>query len=432
MAQVSLEQVSREFPGGVRALDALDLEVADGELLVLVGPSGSGKTTTLRLIAGLERATSGTVRIAGRVVNDVAPRKRDVAMVFQHPALYPHLNVYGNLAFGRGSPWSDGWLGKWWHRMVKPTSKTQEQLGSQSVSARLREAAATMGIERLLDRLPAELSGGEQQRVAVAKALLRRPAVFLFDEPLSHLDAQLRVEMRRELKQLHRRTAGTMIYVTHDQVEAMTLGDRIAVLDHGRLQQVGTPTEVYDRPANRFVAGFVGTPGMSFCVGRLRLTEVDRDAGSGGTVVFQVGAWSIPMPMSLPVELMAYLDRPIVLGLRSSDVHLRPMPAGVDGAGVEAEVALVEPLGDAKIVHLEWGRSETAEVPATRAAAENCHATDQQSRYLACQAGADAHVAAGDRVRVGLDLRRAYWFDPKSGANVCPRSAVAVAENPAA
>jgi multiple sugar transport system ATP-binding protein len=430
MAQVSLEQVSREFPGGVRALDALDLEVADGELLVLVGPSGSGKTTTLRLIAGLERATTGTVRIAGRVVNDVAPRKRGVAMVFQHPALYPHLNVCGNLAFGLGAPWSGSWLGRWWHRMVKSTAKTQEQRTSQAVSARLHEAAATMGLANLLDRLPAELSGGEQQRVAVAKALLRRPAVFLFDEPLSHLDAQLRVEMRRELKQLHRRTASSMIYVTHDQVEAMTLGDRIAVLDRGRLQQVGTPAEVYDRPANRFVAGFVGTPGMSFCVGRLRVTEAGRDTGQGSAVAFQVGAWLIPMPRMVPAELVPYVDRPIVLGLRAGDVHLGP-PSGVAGDGVEAMVALVEPLGDAKIVHLEWDRNELDEAHGATAV-EHYTAVGQQSRYLACQADGDAHVPAGDRVRVWLDLRRAYWFDPKSGVNVCPQSTAAAVENPAA
>ena len=291
-----------------------------------------------------------------------------------------------------------------------------------------------MDISRLLGRLPTELSGGEQQRVAVAKALLRRPAVFLFDEPLSHLDAKLRVEMRRELKQLHRRTGGTMVYVTHDQVEAMTLGDRIAVLDQGRLQQVGTPAEVYERPANRFVAGFVGTPAMSFCLGQLR-----RDEAQGGTVTFQSGVWSIPVETYERPELLAYLNRPIVLGLRSGDVHLRSA-TDVEPGGVETVVALVEPLGDVNILHLEWDCVE----PSSGAAADggpvgnsvndrqNGSDNGQQSRYLACQASAAAHVAAGDRVRVGIDVRRAYWFDPESGLNLCQGITASTVENPIA
>ncbi|HEV3025438.1 MAG TPA: ATP-binding cassette domain-containing protein, partial [Pirellulales bacterium] len=255
MASVVLAGVSRVYPGGVAAVDHLDLEIRDQEFLVLVGPSGCGKTTTLRLIAGLERASAGTIRIGDRVVNDLAPRRRNIAMVFQGYALYPHLTVHGNLAFGLELRCAADWFGRLRQR-VWPVAKDRvgkrrgaEAVERGQVDERVRQAAAALGIEPLLDRRPAELSGGQRQRVALGRAIVHEPAAFLFDEPLSNLDAQLRVEMRRELKQLHRRLATTMIYVTHDQVEALALADRIAVMEQGRVRQVGPPQEVYDQPS---------------------------------------------------------------------------------------------------------------------------------------------------------------------------------------
>ena len=248
MAQVTLQNISKVFPGGVRAVDGIDLLIADREFVVLVGPSGCGKSTTLRMIAGLEEISSGIIRIGERVVNDVPPKDRDIAMVFQNYALYPHMTVYKNMAFGlklRGMP------------------KAQ-------IKQRVGEAAKILEIEHLLGRKPKELSGGQRQRVAVGRAIVREPAAFLFDEPLSNLDAKLRVTTRAELKRLHQRLRTTTIYVTHDQEEAMTLGDRIVIMKDGRIQQADAPLRTYQSPANRFVAGFIGTPPMNFFDGTVR------------------------------------------------------------------------------------------------------------------------------------------------------------------
>src|SRR5947207_651100 len=247
MAQVVLEKISKIFPGGVKAVDDIDLGIKDQEFIVLVGPSGCGKSTTLRMVAGLEEITGGTIRIGDRVVNDVPPKDRDIAMVFQNYALYPHMTVYKNMAFGlklRGMP-------------------------KKQIEQRVMEAAKILDIQHLLDRKPKALSGGQRQRVAVGRAIVREPAAFLFDEPLSNLDARLRLTTRAELKALHQRLKTTTIYVTHDQEEAMTLGDRIVVMSRGVVQQVGPPLEVYRRPANRFVAGFIGSPPMNFLEGRM-------------------------------------------------------------------------------------------------------------------------------------------------------------------
>src|SRR3989304_3391716 len=254
MAGVTLEQVTRTFrtrKGEVRAVDDLSLSVGDGEFIVLVGPSGCGKTTTLRLIAGLEELTTGTIRIGDRVVNRVAPKDRDVAMVFQNYALYPHMTVYKNMAFGL----------------------KMRRVPRKDILRKVGEVAGKLGLTHLLERKPASLSGGECQRVAVGRAIGRKPQGFLFDEPLSNLDAGLRTQMRTELKDLHRELRTTVVYVTHDQEEAMTLGDRLVVLKEGVVQQCGTPLEVYNRPANRFVAGFIGTPPMNFFDGRLECND---------------------------------------------------------------------------------------------------------------------------------------------------------------
>ena len=247
MSNIRLENLGKTYPGGLRAVDGLDLTVSDGEFLVLVGPSGCGKSTTLRMIAGLEQVTDGTIRIGDQVVNHTSPRDRDVAMVFQNYAMYPNKTVRNNIAFGL----------------------SRRGVAKAEIARRVAWAAEMLGLQALLDRKPHALSGGQRQRVAVARALVRRPKVFLFDEPLSNLDAKLRADTRAELKRLHRQLAVTTIYVTHDQEEAMTLGDRIAVLRAGRLQQCGAPLDVYHSPANRFVAGFIGTPSMNFIEGRL-------------------------------------------------------------------------------------------------------------------------------------------------------------------
>ncbi|MFL5452571.1 MAG: ABC transporter ATP-binding protein, partial [Myxococcales bacterium] len=242
MASVSLDRVRKAFPGAPDALHELSLEIADGEFMVLVGPSGSGKTTALRMLAGLEAVTAGSIRIGERVVNKVAPRERDIAMVFQDYALYPQMTVFDNLAFGL----------------------RRRKVPAEDIQRRVSEAAQVLDIEPLLARKPGQLSGGQAQRVALGRALVREPQVFLMDEPLSNLDAKLRVQTRGEIKRLQQEIGTTTVYVTHDQVEAMTMGDRIAVMNHGVLEQVGTPEELYERPANRFVGGFIGSPAMSF------------------------------------------------------------------------------------------------------------------------------------------------------------------------
>ena len=319
MAEVVLERVSKTYPNGVRAVHDLSLTIADGELVVLVGPSGCGKTTTLRLIAGLETPTAGTVRIGGRVVNGEPPHRRDVAMVFQRPALYPHLSVRGNLGFGLAL--REGW---WLMRGGR-----REQV---------EWAARLLQLTDVLDRRPQELSGGQQQRTALGRALVREPAVFLLDEPLSNLDARLRLEMRRELHLLHRRLRATLVYVTHDQEEALTLGDRVVLLDRGEVQQAGPPEALYDRPANRAAAAFVGWPPMNFLAGRL--------AESDGRLVLADGATALPVDERRD-EWRPFMGRDVELGIRPE--HVRLTPSG------PADVRLVERVGPFRLATLRYG-----------------------------------------------------------------------------
>ena len=269
MARVSLEGVTKSYGRGDAAVRDLDLEVRDREFLVLVGPSGCGKTTTLRMIAGLESLSSGRIFIGDKDISRVAPKDRDIAMVFQSYALYPHMTVYKNMAFGLELRYGGSWLTRVWRRLFQPERAKELAVKRRQVPERVRAAAQTLGIEHLLKRKPHQLSGGERQRVALGRSIVREPAAVLFDEPLSNLDARLRTEMRVELKRLHRQLGATMIYVTHDQVEALTLGDRIAVMQQGELLQVGTPMEVYDQPHDTFVAQFLGSPGMNLWPGRL-------------------------------------------------------------------------------------------------------------------------------------------------------------------
>jgi multiple sugar transport system ATP-binding protein len=322
MAGVSLVNVKKTYPGGVTAVHESSLETADQEFMVLVGPSGCGKTTTLRMIAGLEEVTSGTVSIGGRVVNDVLPKDRDIAMVFQNYAIYPHMTVYDNMAFGL----------------------RQRKTPKAEIDRRVRETAELLHIEGLLGRRPKALSGGQRQRVALGRAIVREPKVFLFDEPLSNLDAKMRMEMRKELKLLHQRLKTTMIYVTHDQVEAMTLGDRVCVMNTGRIEQVGSPLEVYDRPATRFVAGFIGTPPMNFLPGRLRRAN--------GRPVFGGAGFACGIPEGTPMEDDA-LGVPVEFGVRPEDL-LHDDRAAPNGF-IPGVVKLVESLGNEQLIYVECG-----------------------------------------------------------------------------
>ncbi len=318
MATVEFRHIRKSY-GSVEVVKGVDLEVADGEFVVLVGPSGCGKSTMLRMIAGLEEVTDGELLIGGQVVNALSPRDRDVAMVFQSYALYPHMTVRRNLAFALE---------------VRKAPKAE-------IAQRVDEAAKMLGLDALLDRYPKQLSGGQRQRVAMGRAIVRRPKVFLFDEPLSNLDAALRAQMRVELARLHRQLETTMVYVTHDQVEAMTLADRIAVLEGGLLQQVGTPTDLYDRPANRFVAGFMGSPSMNFLEGRLE--------SQGEGLVARGEGFSIPTHESRLVT-GGEPGREVIVGIRPHALHLTSGEGRLTGT-----VDVIEPMGWEALLYVAFG-----------------------------------------------------------------------------
>jgi multiple sugar transport system ATP-binding protein len=341
MAQIMLRDVQKTYPGQARAggafhaVKGVSLDIADGEFVVLVGPSGCGKSTTLRMIAGLEEVSEGTISIGGRVVNDVHPKDRDIAMVFQNYALYPHMTVYKNIAF----------------------SLTLRKVPKAEIEKRVKYAAGVLGLEGVLDRKPAALSGGQRQRVAVGRAIVREPKAFLFDEPLSNLDARLRVTTRTELKALQNRLKTTTVYVTHDQEEAMTLGDRIVVMFGGLIQQAGTPLEVYRRPVNRFVAGFLGTPPMNFLDGAL--------TNRGDSIVFEGAGLSVPLPPAAAAKVRGHEGKPVVLGVRPQALA-EPGPATAGRQTIEPTVTLIEPLGDAMDVCCATpsGAAITARIPA--------------------------------------------------------------------
>ncbi len=321
MAELELRAIAKTF-GPVSVLKDISLQVADGEFTILLGPSGCGKSTLLRIIAGLEHQTGGEVRIDGAAVDRLSPGDRDIAMVFQHYALYPHMTVRENLAFG-----------------LKMRKESPQVIGE-----RIEEAAHLLGIEALLDRKPKELSGGQRQRVAMGRAIVRKPKLFLFDEPLSNLDARLRASMRVELKKLHRRLKATMIYVTHDQVEAMTLGDKIVIMDRGHIRQVDAPALVYSRPADPFVAGFIGTPGMNLLGGHLER--------QGEAWTFRAGPLALALPR-LADAPPTHLGSAAVLGVRPEDVSLQP--TGGAETSLKAEAEVVEDLGADLMLHLVAG-----------------------------------------------------------------------------
>jgi len=378
MAEVIMTGVTKVFPGGTVAVDQVDLSVADGEFIVLVGPSGCGKSTLLRMVAGLEDTTEGTIQIGGQVVNDLPPKERDIAMVFQNYALYPHMTVSQNLGFSL---------------RIRGTRKPQieEQVG---------ETARVLGLTSLLDRKPAALSGGQRQRVAMGRAIVRQPQVFLMDEPLSNLDAKLRVAMRGELSRLHQRYGTTTIYVTHDQVEAMTLGNRIAVLDHGELQQVGPPDELYAAPRNVFVAGFIGSPAMN-----LATCRVEED-DSGLFVLLGEHRWPVPeSQLAIRPSLRKYAGGEIVLGLRPTAIG--PFEGDPIGPRLRVTAVTVESLGGEKnLLFLP---------PAAGITAQSLAAEEEGAPSLwTARLPALAPVRAGDEVEVAVDLSRAYFFDPDS------------------
>ena len=326
MAKVILNNVVKVYPGGVKAVDDFSLDINDGEFVVLVGPSGCGKSTTLRMVAGLEEITSGTIAIGDRVVNDVPPKNRDIAMVFQNYALYPHMTVYENMAFGL----------------------KLRKFPKKDIEARIQEAAKMLGLADLLDRRPKALSGGQRQRVAVGRAIVRKPEAFLFDEPLSNLDAKLRVQMRVEISQLHNKLESTMIYVTHDQVEAMTMGDRIVVMKDGLIQQIADPITLYDRPANRFVAGFIGTPPMNFFEGRI--------SGGNGSLKFEGEAGvALPVPDKHRNTLSSYSGKAVTLGARPEDIGSITAEQVEGAPRLKAVVDVVEPMGSEAYIYMRAG-----------------------------------------------------------------------------
>lgn len=349
MAEVSLRHVYKRF-GEFTAVRDFNLEIKDREFIVFVGPSGCGKSTTLRMIAGLEEITEGEIYIGDRLVNDVAPKDRDIAMVFQNYALYPHMNVYENMAFGL----------------------KLRKVPKDEIDRRVKEAAAILGLSNLLGRKPKALSGGQRQRVALGRAIVRSPKVFLMDEPLSNLDAKLRASMRTELAKLQERLQTTTIYVTHDQVEAMTMGDRIVVMKSGVIQQVGAPLEIYDHPDNVFVAGFIGSPAMNFMKGVLK-----RD---GDAYVVDCGAFRVTVPeakLQANPGIKAYVDKPVILGIRPEDIaDAQLAPESQREEAVVADVVVTEPMGSEVYVHFQAGEHRFVGRldPATQARAGTRHA----------------------------------------------------------
>jgi multiple sugar transport system ATP-binding protein len=402
VSTVSLEGLTKVYPNGVEALNGLDLHVDDGEFVVIVGPSGCGKTTALRMVAGLEEITSGTLRFGDRVVNDVSPRDRDVAMVFQNYALYPHLTVAQNIGF----------------------SLANRKIPKAERDAKVREAAAVLGLADMLDRKPRQLSGGQRQRVAMGRAIVREPAVFLMDEPLSNLDAKLRVQMRSEVLRVHRRIGVAALYVTHDQTEAMTMGDRVAVLRDGVLQQCSEPRELYEEPANMFVAGFIGSPSMN-------LYEARLEPGDDGGISIVLGSQKLSLPASVlkrNPDLGSYQGREVILGIRpehlSDPAHSGAAPE--PGTALAADVDYVEVLGSEQLVHFTIDARKVREetVPA---------GTDQGEIVSASVAEGVARVDPRSAIRArgraifGVDTERLHFFDPATGAAIAPAGALAPA-----
>jgi len=356
MARIQFEAVRKQYPNGYTALENLNLDIADKEFLVLLGPSGCGKSTTLNMIAGLEDVTDGNLRFDAEVMNTTPPHKRDVAMVFQSYALYPHKTVYDNIAFGL----------------------KMRKFAKAEIDRRVRDAARRLEIEPLLQRRPDQLSGGQRQRVALGRAMVRQPAVFLMDEPLSNLDAALRISMRAEIKQLHQAMQTTFVYVTHDQAEALTLADRIVVMRSGVVQQIGAPDTIYERPANMFVAAFLGNPPINFLKGRLT-------RGTEG-LVFRNGGTALTLPEEAAQKLSGYDGREVVLGIRAEDVTEEGAP---DSASLAGRILSVLPVGSDQFLEIEVADAK-----------------------LFFRVGKECQYKAGDQARLAINMHRLHVFDP--------------------
>ena len=374
MAKVVLKKVEKQYPNGFKAVHGIDLEIKDGEFMVFVGPSGCAKSTTLRMVAGLEEITGGEIWIGDKLVNDLPPKDRGIAMVFQNYALYPHMTVYDNMAFGL--------------KMAK-TSKDE-------IDRRVREAAEKLEITQLLDRKPKEMSGGQRQRVAVGRAIVRKPDVFLFDEPLSNLDAKLRVSMRVKITQLHKQLkaegqTATMIYVTHDQVEAMTMGDRICVLNYGRIMQVDTPLNLYHKPANKFVAGFIGSPAMNFVDGVIEENE------DGIIFIFGNGK-HVVLPKEMGEKVKNYIGKKVILGIRPENIGNKVThPEGEKVNFLKGQVSVVEHMGNEEFIYFTI---------------DGCEFTSR------IEARKTDNVKYGEEGEFYFNIKRAHIFDAETEENI--------------
>jgi multiple sugar transport system ATP-binding protein len=374
MAEIELRDVTKRYPDGYEAVKHMNLEVTDGELMILVGPSGCGKSTALRMVAGLEDISDGELKIGGQVVNDKAPKDRDIAMVFQNYALYPHMTVRQNMGFAL--------------KLAK--------VPDEEIDRKVTDAAKTLDLEQHLDRKPANLSGGQRQRVAMGRAIVRDPSVFLMDEPLSNLDAKLRVQMRTEISRIQQRLNTTMIYVTHDQTEAMTLGDRVVVMNKGVVQQVDTPTQLYSHPANTFVAGFIGSPAMNFLSGRLE----------GGAVV--LGSHRVELSEATRSAVSGRTGD-VVVGVRPEDF------VSANGDGIAAQVAFTESLGPETLVHFRSDSLEVVERREQVEAGEEVQTAGSFGELLVARFGPTTTVAADQQVSLKISAERMLLFDAASG-----------------
>jgi len=400
VAGVTFQGVSKIYPDGTRAVNDLNLDVQDGEFLVLVGPSGCGKTTALRMVAGLEEISEGQLRIGDRVVNHVPSRDRDIAMVFQSYALYPHLSVYDNIGF----------------------SLKLKKMNKGEIDRRVHEAARLLGLEQYLDRKPRALSGGQRQRVAMGRAIVREPAAFLMDEPLSNLDAKLRVQTRAEIKKLQDDLGTTTIYVTHDQIEAMTMGDRVAVMRKGELQQVDAPQELYDRPVNLFVGGFIGSPAMNLVEAKLERADKGLAAVAGNQRI-TLGEETL----SARPGLKGYEGRQVILGIRPEDLEDAELEPERQDQTLEGEVELTEALGSEVMVHFSVDAPpaitdevrELQEDAGTEEGGPGAPTQEEGGRTIMVgRFGARSKATKGEKIRVAVDTRALHFFDPGTGKGI--------------
>jgi multiple sugar transport system ATP-binding protein len=400
VAEIVLDRVTKRYGDGTLAVDSLQLDIDDAEFMVLVGPSGCGKTTALRMVAGLETITDGSIRIGDRLVNDVPPKDRDIAMVFQNYALYPHMTVYDNMAFGL--------------KLAK--------VDKSEIDKRVKEAARVLGLEEFLGRKPRVLSGGQRQRVAMGRAIVRNPQAFLMDEPLSNLDAKLRVQMRAEIARIQTDLKVTTLYVTHDQVEAMTMGDRVAVLKKGELQQVGTPTELFNHPANVFVAGFIGSPSMNFISSKL------EDSGDKFAVSF--GDQKVDLDAKVVhgrEALRNYAGREVIVGIRPQDFEDAAVTGdAAPGPRLKAHINLVEPIGTETLVHFDvnarMALTEDIKELAADIGGEEVSTLEHRAETgkvdFVAQLDPRTEVRRGDTAELVIDATRMHFFDPESGRGV--------------